>query len=45
MNEVKDPSDRSKVEERDVEMEDELSVDIAKADALADYDIEVNIKG
>ncbi|XP_028753963.1 NEDD8 ultimate buster 1 isoform X2 [Neltuma alba] len=37
--------DFSKAEERDVEMEDELSADIAKADALADYDIEVNIEG
>jgi len=31
--------------ERDKEMEDELSADIAKADALADYDIEVNVEG
>ncbi|KAJ1440071.1 UBA-like superfamily [Sesbania bispinosa] len=38
------PSDHSKAE-RDVEMEDELSADIAKADAFADYDIEVNIEG
>ncbi|KAJ1436993.1 Ubiquitin-like domain superfamily [Sesbania bispinosa] len=44
MNEVEDPSDHSKAE-RDVEMEDELSADIAKADAFADYDIEVNIEG
>ncbi|KAK7304728.1 hypothetical protein VNO77_42615 [Canavalia gladiata] len=44
MNEVEDPSNYSKTE-RDVEMEDELSADIAKADALADYDIEVNIEG
>ncbi|WVZ18691.1 hypothetical protein V8G54_006013, partial [Vigna mungo] len=40
MNEVED----SKTE-RDKEMEDELSADIAKADALADYDIEVNVEG
>ena len=37
--------DHSKTEQRDVEMEDELSADIAKADALADYDIEVNVEG
>lgn len=42
MNEVED---HSKAEERDVEMEDELSADIAEADPLADYDIEVNIEG
>lgn len=42
MNEVEDPSI---TEQRDVEMEDELSADIAKADALADYDIEVNVEG
>ncbi|KAI9117613.1 hypothetical protein K1719_011779 [Acacia pycnantha] len=37
--------DLGNAEERDVEMEDELSADIAKADdALADYDIEVNIE-
>ncbi|KAL9314462.1 hypothetical protein ACSQ67_019914 [Phaseolus vulgaris] len=40
MNEVED----SKTQ-RDKEMEDELSADIAKADALADYDIEVNVEG
>lgn len=40
MNEVED----SKTQ-RDIEMEDELSADIAKADALADYDIEVNVEG
>ncbi|KOM40070.1 hypothetical protein LR48_Vigan04g026800 [Vigna angularis] len=39
-NEVED----SKTQ-RDKEMEDELSADIAKADALADYDIEVNVEG
>ncbi|OIV98291.1 hypothetical protein TanjilG_16618 [Lupinus angustifolius] len=33
------------VEGRDVEMEDELSKDIANADALDDYDIEVTIEG
>ncbi|XP_054820560.1 uncharacterized protein LOC129319493 [Prosopis cineraria] len=38
-------ADLSKAEDRDVEMEDELSADIAKADALADYDVEVNIEG
>ncbi|KHN23193.1 NEDD8 ultimate buster 1 [Glycine soja] len=37
--------DHSKTEQRDVEMEDELSADIAKADALADYDIEVTVEG
>ncbi|TKY73036.1 NEDD8 ultimate buster 1 [Spatholobus suberectus] len=45
MNEVEDSSDHIKTEERDVEMEDELSADIVKADALADYDIEVNVEG
>ncbi|XP_027353602.1 NEDD8 ultimate buster 1-like [Abrus precatorius] len=45
MNEVEDPSDYSKTEERDIEMEDELSADIAKADALADYDIDINVEG
>lgn len=40
MNEVED----SKTQ-RDIEMEDELSADIAKADAFADYDIEVNVEG
>ncbi|KAF7806461.1 NEDD8 ultimate buster 1 [Senna tora] len=39
------PEGASNAEVRDVEMEDELSADIAKADALADYDIEVNIEG
>lgn len=42
MNEVED---HNKTEERDVEMEDELSADIAKGDAFTDYDIEVNIEG
>ncbi|KEH37895.1 hypothetical protein MtrunA17_Chr2g0304541 [Medicago truncatula] len=42
MNEVED---QNKTEERDVEMEDELSADIAKGDAFTDYDIEVNIEG
>ncbi|CAI8587346.1 unnamed protein product [Vicia faba] len=42
MNEVED---HNKAEERDVEMEDELSADIANGDAFADYDIEVNIEG
>lgn len=37
--------DHNKTEERDVEMEDELSADIAKGDAFTDYDIEVNIEG
>ncbi|KAL4329463.1 hypothetical protein S245_044562 [Arachis hypogaea] len=45
INDVEDPSDLSKAEERDVEMEDELSAVIVKTDALADYDIEVNIEG
>ncbi|XP_015954891.1 uncharacterized protein LOC107479256 [Arachis duranensis] len=45
INDVEDPSDLSKAEERDVEMEDELSEVIVKTDALADYDIEVNIEG
>lgn len=40
------PGNLGNVEERDLEMEDELSADIAKADdAWADYDIEVNIEG
>lgn len=42
MNEVED---HKKAEERDVEMEGELSADIANGDAFADYDIEVNIEG
>ncbi|KAL2327412.1 hypothetical protein Fmac_020840 [Flemingia macrophylla] len=45
MNNAEDPSNYSKTEERDVEMEDELSADISKSDALADYDIEVNVEG
>ncbi|KAL1364285.1 uncharacterized protein [Arachis hypogaea] len=45
INDVEDPLDLSKAEERDVEMEDELSAVIVKTDALADYDIEVNIEG
>ncbi|RDY03563.1 NEDD8 ultimate buster 1, partial [Mucuna pruriens] len=44
MNEIEDPSDYSS-KTRDVEMEGELSADIAGADALTDYDIEVNIEG
>lgn len=35
----------TETEERDVEMEDEISNEIANADALDDYDIEVNIEG
>lgn len=42
MNEVED---HKKAEARDVEMEDELSADIANGDAFTDYDIEVNIEG
>ncbi|CAL5186894.1 unnamed protein product [Lathyrus oleraceus] len=42
MNEVED---HNKAEARDVEMEDELSADIANGDAFTDYDIEVNIEG
>ncbi|KAL4397820.1 hypothetical protein S245_002405 [Arachis hypogaea] len=38
-------SSSSSDSERDVEMEDEISADIASSDALADYDIEVNIEG
>lgn len=46
IDDVEGPTeDLSKAEERDVEMEDELSADIAKADALTDYDIEVTIEG
>ncbi|MED6157234.1 hypothetical protein PIB30_021432 [Stylosanthes scabra] len=45
INDVEDPLDLIKAEERDVEMEDELSAEIDKADALTDYDIEVNIEG
>ncbi|EEF35116.1 conserved hypothetical protein [Ricinus communis] len=32
-------------EERDVEMEDEIAEQIAKADALSDYDIDVTKEG
>ncbi|PNX88164.1 NEDD8 ultimate buster 1-like protein [Trifolium pratense] len=42
MNEVEDLNE---IDERDVEMEDELSADIANGDAFTDYDIEVNIEG
>ncbi|XP_061350791.1 uncharacterized protein LOC133295902 [Gastrolobium bilobum] len=45
IDDVQGPSHLSKAEERDVEMEDELSADIAKSDSLTDYDIEVNIEG
>ena len=45
MNDAEGPSDLNKAEERDVEMEDELSAEIERADALADYDIEVIIEG
>ncbi|KAK7411676.1 hypothetical protein VNO78_03112 [Psophocarpus tetragonolobus] len=41
MDEIEDHSKT----DRDVEMEDELSADIAKADAFTDYDIEVNVEG
>lgn len=39
------PSTASQVEERDVEMEDELADELAKGDALTDYDIEVTKEG
>lgn len=39
------PSTASEVEERDVEMEDELADELAKGDALTDYDIEVTKEG
>lgn len=43
---LQDPSNKSEAQKRDVEMEDELSADIAESsDALADYDIEVDIEG
>ncbi|KAJ1385874.1 NEDD8 ultimate buster 1 isoform X2 [Sesbania bispinosa] len=46
VDDVEGPSNVSKRDdERDVDMEDELSADIAKSDALADYDIEVDIEG
>ncbi|XP_027332672.1 NEDD8 ultimate buster 1-like [Abrus precatorius] len=45
IGDVQGPSHPSKAEERDVQMEDELSADITESDALADYDIEVNIEG
>ncbi|KAM4133292.1 hypothetical protein ACJW30_01G317400 [Castanea mollissima] len=39
------PSTASEVEERDVEMEDELADELAKGDAYTDYDIEVTKEG
>ncbi|WJX25113.1 hypothetical protein P8452_14185 [Trifolium repens] len=42
---VNEVEDHNKIDERDVEMEDELSADIANGDAFTDYDIEVNIEG
>ncbi|KAI4335635.1 hypothetical protein L6164_014267 [Bauhinia variegata] len=45
IDDVEGPSEVSKADERDVEMEDELSADIANGDALADYDIEVTTEG
>ncbi|KAK7860768.1 nedd8 ultimate buster 1 [Quercus suber] len=39
------PSTASEVEKRDVEMEDELADELAKGDALTDYDIEVTKEG
>ncbi|CAL0304898.1 unnamed protein product [Lupinus luteus] len=39
------PDPMNEVEERDVEMEKELSEDIANADALDDYDIEITLEG
>lgn len=44
-NDVGGPSTTSEVEERDAEMEDELAGELAKGDALADYDIEVTKEG
>ncbi|RYR62145.1 hypothetical protein Ahy_A04g019511 [Arachis hypogaea] len=38
-------SSSSSDSKRDVEMEAEISANISSSDALADYDIEVNIKG
>ena len=45
VDEIEGPSDHNKADKRDVEMEDELSADIRKIDALADYDIEVTKEG
>ncbi|XP_012081134.1 NEDD8 ultimate buster 1 isoform X1 [Jatropha curcas] len=43
-NDVAGPS-ASEIEQRDVEMEDEIADEIARADALSDYDIEVAKEG
>ncbi|TKY54773.1 NEDD8 ultimate buster 1 [Spatholobus suberectus] len=45
VGDVEGPSNLSTAQKRDVEMENELSADMAESDALADYDIEVNIEG
>ena len=39
------PSTASELEDRDAEMEDELAEELAKGDALTDYDIEVGKEG
>ncbi|XP_065850847.1 uncharacterized protein [Euphorbia lathyris] len=43
-NDIEGPSG-GEVEERDAEMEDEIADELAKGDALADYDIEVTKEG
>ncbi|XP_041007987.1 NEDD8 ultimate buster 1 isoform X2 [Juglans microcarpa x Juglans regia] len=44
-NDVGGPSTASEAEERDAEMEDALAGELAKGDALTDYDIEVTNEG
>ncbi|XP_059637852.1 uncharacterized protein LOC132279826 [Cornus florida] len=39
------PSGTNKVEERDIEMEDELAEELRRGDAFSDYDIEVTKEG
>ncbi|KAF5459256.1 hypothetical protein F2P56_023220 [Juglans regia] len=44
-NDIGGPSTVSEAEERDAEMEDALAGELAKGDALTDYDVEVTNEG
>ncbi|KAF3453050.1 hypothetical protein FNV43_RR03483 [Rhamnella rubrinervis] len=44
-NDVGGPSTTGEVEDRDAEMEDELTGELANADAMSDYDIEITQEG
>lgn len=44
-NDVGGPSTAGEVEDRDAEMEDELAGEVANADAMSDYDIEITQEG